>query len=689
MLPVLLFVISAAASPEPLRVWHAYRATEAEIFSANVGHEAPGTVVSQIPYDNLQSKLMQALTAGVGPDLFVAPHERLEDWWRYLDPAIEDGSDVEVAKAALLKNGVLYGHPYALKTLALIRHAKLAPDPVATLDALEPLAPAGGFALGYDTSSFYFHSPFFFAASPELFDGDRLAITTPAALASFQWVREATRRGRFLSKGLDHTQLVSQFRAGKIAALVDGPWLLSDLDDARTIARVQALPPFVLDGRSVTPRPFATIDALFVVKGPRAKEAHALAIALQGEAHCRERTEIARQLPALERCRALLSDADAPLLGPFFDQLKHATAMPTTRAMGTAWLPLKDMLSFAVATDEPLRDAAEKSARAFDRLMLPDRAAPIWLDVVVIAALGAFVLWRIMRARRTANERGARPTTVLALFGPTAAFVVVFLLVPLAMGSALAFFSHDAGVYRWVGVGNFIGLLSHGAFYTTLLVTIAWTVVNLAIHATLGIALALALDHPRVRLKRWFRALLILPWAIPNYISALVFHNLFNFELGAINGTLAALGLARVDWFGSFLTSFTANVTANAWLGFPFVMIVTLGALQSIDKSLAEAMRLDGAGAWQRFRHLTLPSIAPVIAPAMILSAIWTFNMFNIIFLVSCGEPRGETDILISEAYRWAFTRGARYGYAAAYCAAIFAFLQLLTWLKDRGAKHA
>ncbi len=680
---MILLCLLLAADPEPLRVWHAYREAEASVLARAVSEHDPSIIVTQIPYDSFQSKLMQALSAGVGPDLFVAPHERLEAWWRFLDPVTVDGSDMPVAQDAMRTHGALYGHPYALKTLALIRNKALAPIDVTSLDALE--APPGGFAVGYDTTSFYFHAAFFFAVAPTLFDGDALHIGSREALQSFAWLRAATSpKTRFVSRGLDHTQLVSQFKASKIAALVDGPWLLSDLGKDVAMTRVQTLPPVRIDGVMRTPKPFATIDGLFVSKGPHAEAAHALALALQSEKHCRARSEEARQLPALLRCRDLLSAEDAQTLGPFFDQMQSAVPMPATRAMGSSWIPLKDMLSFTVNTDRPLEDAAKDVTRAFDRLMLPDTPAPLWLDVLALGALFVFIVRRFARRKLAHIERPAQARTIAVLLGPTALFVSAFLLLPFFVGAGLAFFSHEAGVFTWVGVGNFIGLLSQGAFYSTLLVTIAWTALNIGVHLVIGVSLALLLDHPRVRLKRWFRAILILPWAIPNYISALVFHNLFNFELGAINTLLQSLGLTRVDWFASFVPSFTANLIANSWLAFPFVMVVTLGALQSIDKNLVEAMRLDGATSWQRFRYLTLPSIAPSIAPAMVLSALWTFNMFNIIALVSGGEPRGQTDILITEAYHWAFTRGARYGYAAAYCAAIFVVLQGFIWLKDR-----
>jgi len=172
--------------------------------------------------------------------------------------------------------------------------------------------------------------------------------------------------------------------------------------------------------------------------------------------------------------------------------------------------------------------------------------------------------------------------------------------------------------------------------------------------------------------------LLILPWAIPNYITALIWHGMFQGEYGAINGLLHTFGLSNVSWFSSWSTAFTANVVTNTWLGFPFMMVVALGALESIPRDMYEAAEVDGASAWQRFRLITLPHLRPALGPAVVLGAIWTFNMFNVIYLVSDGRPGGGTDILVTEAYRWAFERGERYGLASAY--AVLIFLILLVW---------
>ena len=196
---------------------------------------------------------------------------------------------------------------------------------------------------------------------------------------------------------------------------------------------------------------------------------------------------------------------------------------------------------------------------------------------------------------------------------------------------------------------------------------------------------------PFVRRPPTVPVMLIVPWAVPNYITALIWKGMFNKQYGLINEVLGHLGVEPVGWFSSFWTAFAANLTTNTWLGFPFMMVVALGALQSIPADLEEAAEVDGASRWARFRHITLPLLKPALFPAVILGSIWTFNMFNIIYLVSGGQPEGATDILITEAYRWAFEQD-RHGYAAAYSVLIFFILlawSLLTQRATRAAEEA
>jgi arabinogalactan oligomer/maltooligosaccharide transport system permease protein len=172
---------------------------------------------------------------------------------------------------------------------------------------------------------------------------------------------------------------------------------------------------------------------------------------------------------------------------------------------------------------------------------------------------------------------------------------------------------------------------------------------------------------------------LILPWAVPSYVTALAWKGMFHRQFGAVNAILVWLGAEPISWFAKFSTAFTANVATNVWLGFPFMMVVVMGALTSIPKDVLEAAEVDGATRWQAFRLVTLPLLRPTLLPAVVLGSVWTFNMFNVVFLVSGGEPDGSTDILVSEAYRWAFARNAQFGYAAAYAVIIFGLLALMS----------
>ncbi|MBZ5640682.1 MAG: sugar ABC transporter permease [Acidobacteriia bacterium] len=283
------------------------------------------------------------------------------------------------------------------------------------------------------------------------------------------------------------------------------------------------------------------------------------------------------------------------------------------------------------------------------------------------------------------------------------AMVGMLLLVffPFFYGIALSF--TDSNIYNsekpisetWVGLRNFVEILGdfsvvrHTAeglvfnyqnFYWTLFFTVVWTIANVTVGVTVGLFLALILNTRGLAIRPVYRVLLILPWALPNYITALTWKGMFHPQFGVINQVLQIFGGHAVAWSDSTFTSFLSILATNGWLSFPFMMVISLGALQSIPADLYEAARVDGASRWQQFRSITLPSLKPALIPAVILSVIWTFNMFNIPYLVSAGEPSHSTEILITQAYKFAFEQ-YRYGYAAAYSTVIFAILLLYgTW---------
>lgn len=315
-------------------------------------------------------------------------------------------------------------------------------------------------------------------------------------------------------------------------------------------------------------------------------------------------------------------------------------------------------------------------------------------SLIILAAMGAALADHRGWLERAAGELKEK-RVAYTFFAPAAIAMLVLVLTPFVIGLALGFYNHQHGEWTYVGLDNFYDILSGGGrsfddplnFWFTLGVTVLWTGINVILHVSIGVFMALHLRKKWLVGKGIFRMLLILPWAIPNYITALIWRGMFQGEYGAINSLLNGVGIDNVSWFSSWSTAFTANVATNTWLGFPFMMVVALGALESIPRDMYEAAEVDGATRWQQFWHITLPHLRPALAPAVVLGAIWTFNMFNIIYLVSGGDPGGGTDILVTDAYRWAFERGERYGLASAYATIIFGVLLVWTVFGTRITK--
>lgn len=241
--------------------------------------------------------------------------------------------------------------------------------------------------------------------------------------------------------------------------------------------------------------------------------------------------------------------------------------------------------------------------------------------------------------------------------------------------------------YDFVGVDNYIAILTGeiGDFWPRLTWTVVWTVVCVACHFGIGLGLAVMLNR-RVALRGTYRAIMILPWAVPPFVSAFIWRYLYQGEYGLFNAGLRGMGLPSVEWLGDPLWAKFAVITINVWLGIPFMMVALLGGLQSIPTQLYEAARVDGASPWQQFRHITLPSLRPVAAPVVLIGTIWTFNQFPVIFLVTGGGPARSTDLLVTYAFRL-FGDGT-YGAASAYGIVILGLLLVLAFIYQRALRQ-
>ncbi|MBM3270193.1 MAG: sugar ABC transporter permease [Candidatus Sericytochromatia bacterium] len=290
------------------------------------------------------------------------------------------------------------------------------------------------------------------------------------------------------------------------------------------------------------------------------------------------------------------------------------------------------------------------------------------------------------------------PTEALAyrFILPAALVMGVITVYPLLYGIWMAFTNFGPQHIRhqnprFVGLQNFVDIVTQAqyldfSFMRILGFNLLWTVINVAFHVALGVGLAMLLNLDGMRGKRVYRALLILPWAVPTYVTSLTWRNMFDYDYGAVNLLLKGWGVVGPDWFKSFWTAFGAVLTTNIWLGFPFMMMVAAAGLIAIPRDYYEAAALDGAGRWGRFVNVTLPGLRPTMIPAIILGFVWTFNQFNVLYFVSRGDPLGQTEILITQAYKLVDPMGL-YGVASAFALIIFFILLGFTVVQLRVLK--
>jgi len=215
-------------------------------------------------------------------------------------------------------------------------------------------------------------------------------------------------------------------------------------------------------------------------------------------------------------------------------------------------------------------------------------------------------------------------------------------------------------------------ILKNVKFFSLLSRTLLWTGVNVVFHLAGGLGLALLLNRP-MRGRGIYRALLVFPWAIPQIIAVLAWKGEFHFEYGFVNIMLRNLGMQPIQWMISPFWNFVAACITNIWLGIPFMMIIILGGLQSIPLEFYDAAEIDGASRWNQFRTITLPLLKPVLTPAIVLGIIWTFNNFNVPYMINANELE-STDILVTGLFRAAFEYH-RYGFSAAFAMVIFIVL--------------
>jgi arabinogalactan oligomer/maltooligosaccharide transport system permease protein len=250
----------------------------------------------------------------------------------------------------------------------------------------------------------------------------------------------------------------------------------------------------------------------------------------------------------------------------------------------------------------------------------------------------------------------------------------------------------------FVGFDNFVRALTDASIRGPLIAVTLWTFVfaTISVASTffLGLLLALVFNHKSMRFRNGYRIMLILPYAFPAFLSALIWAGMLNESFGFINQVL--LGGAEIPWLTDPWLAKISVLVVNLWLGFPYMFLVCTGALQGIPEDVNEAAVVDGANPWQIFRRIKLPLLLVTVAPLLIASFAFNFNNFNLIYMLTNGGPRfsdvsipvGHTDILISMVYKVAFTGQNRdYGLASAFTILIFIVVSVIAIISFRKTK--
>ncbi len=241
---------------------------------------------------------------------------------------------------------------------------------------------------------------------------------------------------------------------------------------------------------------------------------------------------------------------------------------------------------------------------------------------------------------------------------PSLLLIALMVVFPIAYTGYISL--TNMNVYHWfdftiVGLENYWRALFvfDSGFLSALVATIVWTVVNMVLQLIIAYVLSALLNIQKLRLRKVYKTLLMFPWAMPGYVSILLWKTgMFNTQFGLLNQWMEKLGFEAARWLSSDLSAFICCTVVNLWLALPFMIMIMDGAMQSIDRSYEESALLDGANWLQRTRYIIVPAIKPIIAPAVIITVFTTFKQFDVVYLLTqqagaktgSGFPRAGAD---------------------------------------------
>lgn len=714
-LSLLLFTQSLTAENQvSIQIWHQMMYSHREVLREVVQKfetEHPEYKINLVykETEELRSAFQAAALGGSGPDLIYGPSDQvgpfatmgiirpLDDLFSKEDLDQFDPLSLVRFQDRLYMRGDMVGNH-----LALLYNKKLVSKPPATTDELISLGKkiaqektADGKPKVYGLA-WHMMEPFFFvpwvAGFGEAFTNENAEphLNSPSTRQAFQFMKDLKESG-ITPKECDYEMANALFKEGKTAMIINGDWSWGDYQKAGVDFGIARIPKVSSTGK--WPAPLVATKGYSInvhVSPEKLPQVVLLLRYLMSEASQLEFTEKVSSLPSNLNARRSDLVQKNELLQASSDLMSVGQAMPVAPELRAIWDALRPQYQAVMGGTQTAEKAAELAQKnALEQIHVMNEIEKPTSQALIVkfifGLLGLVLLVLVLRKLPLIWSELMGPYRFAYwIMLPAFLSLIAVVIYPFGYNIALSFSNLSLKTFQdWqiIGFQNYIRIATDPVFYSVLGKTILWTILNLIFHVGLGVFLGVIIDQT-LPAKKWFRLLLIIPWAVPQYITALTWRGMFNQEYGAINLVIQKyLHLSPIQWLTRPLEAFGACLLTNIWLGFPFMMIVTLGGLQSIPKELYEAAEVDGATAWQKFRKITWPLLQPVLIPATTLGAIWTFNNLNVVWLVSNGgEPSDQTHILVSYVYKAAFNL-YRYSQSAALSMIIFLILVVGSFL--------
>ncbi|MEM9410098.1 MAG: extracellular solute-binding protein [Planctomycetota bacterium] len=664
--------------------------------------------------EELRSGFQAAALAGIGPELIFGPSDPLGTFAtmgivRDMSPWIDQASQADFVDQALTylpsrenpeQDILVQVGDRVGNHLALVYNRNLISIPPKTtdelvamaVDATKELPNRKQYGLVWNFIEPFFLVPFLTGHGAWVFEEDGVTpnLDTDECVAGLKFVADLQNKYHVMPANCDYETADSLFKDGSAAMIINGDWSWSQyLANPDIDAAVAPLP--VVSSTGIPMGPMVATKGYSLNVSADGPQADAAMKFVKFMTSVESQREFMTRLKTLPSRKVLLDDPvlvqDETLLASSI-QMGHGKPSPVVPELRAVWdamrPPYQELLGGAIDPKQAARKMQVDAIRKIELLNADHQDSPMAnvLRIMGCALFAGLVFWQRKNWQQLVSDLKENPFAYVLIL-PAMLVIAATIVYPFFYNVVLSFSNMSLRNFQdWqiVGLQNYAQVFTEKKFFIVFGKTLAWTGLCVFFHVAIGLLLAVCLNGPVVG-KSVYRIILILPWAIPAYITALTWRGMFNYEYGAVNLILIQwFGIQEgINWLGDEWLAFSACIVTNIWLGFPFMMVIALGGMQGIPAELYEAARIDKVSRWKQFWHITLPMLKPVLIPSMTLGAIWTFNNLNVVWLVTnAGEPADKTHILVSYVYKAVFNL-YQYGYGAALSMIIFFMLLLFS----------